>query len=89
VVVKGKSDVKAKVKENKEKAGKKAVKNDMAEEPEVFAKTKPKRALKKMAPQEKALKKGSERESVEESILGGFLKSDEFDLGRSQTLCLE
>jgi hypothetical protein len=32
---------------------------------------------------------GSERESVEESILGGFLKSDEFDLGRSQTLCLE
>jgi hypothetical protein len=34
-------------------------------------------------------KLGSERESVEESILGGFLKSDEFDLGRSQTLCLE
>jgi hypothetical protein len=37
----------------------------------------------------KQRKIGSERESVEESILGGFLKSDEFDLGRSQTLCLE
>jgi hypothetical protein len=32
---------------------------------------------------------GSERESVEVSILSGFLESDKFGLGSGQSLCLE
>lgn len=62
MVAKGKSKVKLKA--NKKKAGKKAVKDHLAGEPEAFAQTKAKKAPKKKVPKKKVPPKTTPKKSV-------------------------